>query len=229
MKEDTNNSINVILVDDHPIVLNGLKNLLSDLDIIDTITDLSNGKEALLKLETNKIDLIITDISMPEIDGIELTKCIKTKYPHIKVLILTAHNEQEILKNVLLSGAEGCLLKNSSKKELFQAINKVIDNGYYYCDEILSIARNIHKSNNTPIKEPVSLSKRELEVLELILLGLSNKEIGEKLIISYHTVCSHRKNILRKTDNNNISGLYAYSKKHNLFPSLFDKKTEPQP
>ena len=222
MIEKESNTIRVMLIDDHPVVLNGIKNLLNGVQSIETVTETSNGKDALLLLENSKVDLIITDISMPEMDGVELTKKVKDKYPNIKVLILTAHNEREILKEALFSGAEGCLLKNTSKKELLLAINKIMDNGYYYCDEILTIARDINKEEESVVDEPLSLSNRELEVLELILQGFSNKEIADKLCISYHTVCSHRKNTMKKTGSNNISGLFSYAKKYNLFTSLFE-------
>ncbi|NOQ26716.1 MAG: response regulator [Bacteroidales bacterium] len=223
MIKEENNSIQVMLIDDHPIVLNGIKNLLAGVQTIESVTEASNGKDALLLLENNNnVDLVITDISMPEMDGIELTQIVKNKYPNIKVLILTVHNERGILKEALFSGAEGCLLKNTSKKELLQAIHKIMDNGYYYCDEILTIARDINKEEQSVVDEPSSLSKRELEVLELILQGYSNKEIAEKLSISYHTVCSHRKNTMKKTGSNNISGLFSYAKKYNLFTSLFE-------
>ena len=219
-----NNTIRVMLIDDHPVVLNGLKNLLRDVNTIEIIADALNGKDALIVLEKNKVDLIIADISMPEMDGIELIGIVKKKYPNTKVLILTAHNEREILREVLFSGAEGCLLKNTTKKELLHAIHKIMDNGYYYCDEILAIARDAHRDILPVLEGHVSLSSRELEVLELILLGSSNKEIADKLSISYHTVCSHRKNTMKKTGSTNISGLFCYAKKYNLFPSLFENK-----
>lgn len=224
MINNESNSIHVMLIDDHPIVLNGIKSLFNGVQSIEKVTEASNGKDALLLLENIKVDLIITDISMPEMDGIELTQIVKNKYPNIKVLILTVHNERGILKEALLSGAEGCLLKNTSKKELLQAISKIMDNGYYYCDEILTIARDINKGEESDVENPLSLSNRELEVLELILQGFSNKEIADKLCISYHTVCSHRKNTMKKTGSNNISGLFSYAKKYNLFTSLFEDK-----
>ncbi|NJO88039.1 MAG: response regulator transcription factor [Chloroflexia bacterium] len=109
-------TINVLLIDDHPIVLNGLKSLLDGNETIRIIADSNNGLEALSILKEKRIDLVISDISMPEMDGIEFTKELKLKYPETKVLLLTAHNEKEILKRALFSGAEACLLKNTSKK-----------------------------------------------------------------------------------------------------------------
>lgn len=224
MAADKANKVKIMLIDDHPVVLNGLKNIMRDVSELEIISEATNGHNALLWLEDNKVDLIIVDINMPEMDGIELTKRVKEKYPDIKVLILTAFNEREILKNAFSSGAEGCLLKNTTKKELVRAIHKIIDNGYYYCNEILEIARSANSDITIEELKEVSLSKRELEVLELVLQGFSNKEIAEKLYISYHTVCSHRKNTMKKTESNNISGLFSYAQKCNLFPSLFEEK-----
>ncbi len=220
---NVDNKIKAMLVDDHPVVLNGLKNLIHDIGTVEIIAEASNGKNALDILEKYSIDIVITDINMPEMDGIELTRNVKKRYPHTKVLILTAYNEREILKRAFSSGAEACILKNTSKKELLEAINKIIDNGYYYCDEILSIARGIHKCFESNIEQPVILSPRELEVLELILHGFSNKEIANKLNISFHTVSSHRKNTMKKTGSHNVSGLFSYVQKFNLFPALFEE------
>lgn len=213
--------LNVLLVDDHPVVLDGLKSLLKNVKYLEVKNIASNGKDALSILKNEETDILISDISMPDMDGIELTETVKKIYPNIKVLLLTAYNEKEILKRALYSGAEACLLKNSSKKEILNAVNKITDNGYYYCDDILEIARYINKDVETETEITISLSTRELEVLELILLGNSNKDIADALYISYHTVGTHRKNIMKKTGSNNISGLFNYTKKHNLFPSLF--------
>ena len=201
---DKEKTINTLLIDDHPIVLNGLKSLFNDGGKIHVIADASNGLEALLLVENKQVDLIISDISMPEMDGIEFTKQLKAKYPDIKVVLLTAHNEKEILKRALFSGAEACLLKNTSKKELISAIDKVMDNGYYYCDNLLEIAKSFYQEPELHIEDNAQLSDRELEILELLLLGLSNKEVAKKMNISFHTVRTHRKNIFKKLGCKNI-------------------------
>ena len=108
-------TIKIMLVDDHPVVLNGLKSLLKSIDNIDIVAEATTGKEALLIINDKMPDLVITDISMPEMTGIELTEIIKKKYPTIKVLILTVHKEREILESALFSGAEGCLQKDTTK------------------------------------------------------------------------------------------------------------------
>ncbi len=219
-----NRPTNILLIDDHPIVLNGLKSLLGDIDTIRIIADANNGLEALSILKEKQVDLVISDISMPEMDGIELTKELKLRYPETKVLLLTAHNEKEILKRALFSGAEACLLKNTSKKELLIAIDKVMDNGYYYCDNLLEIAKNFYQEPELYIENKAMLSDRELEVLELLLYGLSNKDVADRLNLSYHTVTTHRRNIMKKTKSKNISGLYNFAKRNNLFPSFFKER-----
>lgn len=216
--------INIIIVDDHPIVLNGLKSLLSNIEQLNVVGEATNGIEALNEIKGKEVDLVVSDISMPEMDGVELTAALKESLPEIKVMLLTAFNEREILKKALFSGAEACLLKNTSKKELIKAIEIVMDCGYYYCDNIMDIAGTVYNDNNSGeeenVEEDIVLSSRELEVLELLLHGYSNKEVATKLSISYHTVTTHRKNTMKKTNSKNISSLYNYAKKNNLFTDL---------
>ena len=216
-------TINVLLIDDHQIVLDGLKSLLNGVNHINIVADACNGKEALLMLSDMQPDLIIADVSMPEMDGIELTEIVKKIYPEIKVLILTVHNEKEILKRALFSGAEACLQKNTSKKELLFAINRIMDKGYYYCDSIMSITRELCNKPEQAKSNLVSLTNRELEILELLLKGYSNKEVADTLSISHHTVSTHRKNRMKKTKSRNISGLFNYAKKNNIFFSVSEE------
>ncbi len=209
--------VKTLLVDDHPVVLNGLKALLGNVEGMEIIDGASNGAEALLILENKEIDLIISDITMPALDGIELTQLVKKKYPRIKVILLTAYNEREILKRALQSGADGCLLKEVTKKEFVEAIRKVMDNGYYYGENLFEIVQ--YNPNAKPRENTNELlSDRELEILKHLLNGYSNKEVADQLYISHNTVSTHRKRIMKKAGCHSISELFAFAKMNGLFP-----------
>ena len=211
-------AVKTLLIDDHPVVLNGLKGLLGNVEGLEIIDGAGNGAEALLILENKEIDLIISDITMPALDGIELTEIVKKKYPQIKIILLTAYNEKEILKRALQSGAEACLLKEVTKKEFVEAIEKVMDNGYYFCEDLFEIMLYQSKTSAVESDGIELLSARELEILKHLLNGYSNKEVANQLNISHNTVSTHRKRIMKKTDSHSISELFAYAKLHRLFP-----------
>jgi DNA-binding NarL/FixJ family response regulator len=209
--------VKTLIIDDHPVVLNGLKGLLGNVEGLEIVDGASNGAEALLILENREIDLIISDITMPALDGIELAQLVKKKYPRIKIILLTAYNEREILKRALQSGADGCLLKEVTKKEFVEAIHKVMDNGYHYGENLFEIVQ--YQPNKMPDSEANELlSDRELEILKHLLNGYSNKEVAEQLHISHNTVSTHRKRIMKKADCHSISELFAFAKMNGLFP-----------
>jgi len=210
--------VKTLIIDDHPVVLNGLKGLLSNVEGLEIIDGASNGAEALLILENREIDLIISDITMPALDGIELTGLVKKKYPQIKIILLTAYNEKEILKRALQSGAEACLLKEVTKKEFVEAIEKVMDNGYYFGESLFEIVQYQPAKESDPTEGSTILSDRELEILKHLLNGYSNKEVANQLNISHNTVSTHRKRIMKKTNSHSISELFAFAKLHRLFP-----------
>lgn len=209
--------INILIADDHQMFIDGLILLLKRVRFIQTVFQALNGREALEVISKNNIDFVISDINMPEISGIELTKIIKSQYPHIKVLVLTMYNDKEIVKEIIKSEAEGYVLKNTGKHELIIAINKIADNGTYYCNEVFSILEEEHKSINRRTdaqnsKNPeAELSVREIEILKLICNEFTTAEIAEKLFISKFTVDTHRKHILHKTNSKTIVGMIKYS------------------
>ncbi len=212
-----NSKINVMIVDDHPLILMGLKNILKNCKNINISAEASNGRVALSILNNENIDLVISDIKMPEIDGIELTKQIKREYPDIKVILLTLYDNEETLKRAFNSGAESCLLKNTSKKELINIISKVFNDEYYYCKEVMAVIQRVSKIRKPQTAKLDNLSKREMDVFELLIKGFSNNDISETLFISYNTVRTHRKNILNKTKSKSFLDLYNFTLENNLF------------
>lgn len=203
--------IKILLVDDHQIVIDGVKSLLRKANNIEIVAEALNGNQALEILRNKAIDLMITDIQMPGMDGLTLTQKVKEEMPEIKVLVLSMYQEHEIVNQIFMSNAEGFILKNTGKKELISAIQKIIEGSTYYSREVLSILMEkvIKKPTNQPNVQP--LTPREKEILKLIGKEYSTAEIAEALHISPRTVDTHRKHIMQKTESKTIVGLIRLS------------------
>ncbi|MDQ6531318.1 response regulator transcription factor [Flavobacterium sp. LHD-85] len=208
--------INLLIVDDHTMFLEGIISLLereSNITIIDKAT---NGTDALKIIQKATIDFIILDISMPEMDGIELSKILKKQYPHIKILILSTHSNVMIVSRLIRIGVNGYLLKNAEKEELLKAINTIALGENYFTEEL----QEKYCSNNTRIEKQISnlteLSSREKEILVLIVQEYNTAEIAEKTFISLNTVNTHRRNLLSKLNAKNTAGLVKYAVENGL-------------
>lgn len=200
------------------MVLDGLRNILEDVEYLHVVAEASNGKEALDLCRNLRIDVILMDIDMPVMGGIEATKLLKAKYPQTKILILSMHNEKGVIQTVIDAGADGYLLKNSSQKELLQGINTVREGNKFFTPEVTMTLLNKNTSEITGNDGEViqNLTERELEILKLISEGFSNKEIGERLFISHRTVDTHRTNLMKKLNVHNIAGLIRFALKNKL-------------
>ncbi|MEQ1732292.1 MAG: response regulator transcription factor [Bacteroidia bacterium] len=201
----------ILLVDDHELILTGLQALLNQEPNLQVVALANNGVAALNLLKTHAVDIVITDVKMPEMNGIVLTQNIKQQYPAIKVLVLTLYNDREYVTEILNADADGYLLKNVGQQELIKAINHIVNNGTYYSQEIVSILKTEMKEKQTQHTTLQELSKRELEIINLICQEYSSNEIAEKLFISKATVDVHRKNILQKTGVKNLVGLIRFA------------------
>ena len=208
--------IKLLLVDDHEIFLEGLQRLLSDVGNIDVIGTANDGNEALAFLQEHEPDLILTDLSMPGMDGIALVKEVKKNYPAIKIMVLTVHNDRPTVSEILMAEAEGYLLKNSSKKELIAAINNVGGGATYYSNEVMNIILNKFQFQARQREAASNLTARELEILRLIADEKSSEEIAEELFISKRTVDTHRTNLLKKTEKDTVVGLLKYAVEYGL-------------
>ncbi|SMD43008.1 two component transcriptional regulator, LuxR family [Aquiflexum balticum DSM 16537] len=202
----------VLLVDDHAILLDGVKSLLSHEASVDVIGEANSAEQALEFFKTNKVDLLITDFNLPGMDGLSLVRLVKKINPDTKIIVLSMHDETHLVKEILKEGVEGYVLKNDSHKELKMAIQYVREGKIYLSNNINRIIIN---SLNFP-EEDRLLTDREREILKLIAKEFPNKKIAEQLFISERTVETHRKNIFRKTKTNTLVGLIKFAYANNL-------------
>jgi two-component system response regulator NreC len=204
----------VLLVDDHQIIIDGLKSLLENIPTIEVVGEALNGKKAIDLLALISVNLVLMDIDMPILNGIETTKLIKSKYTNVKVIILSMYKESGLIKTLIDAGADGYLLKNSDQNELLEAIAKVTSGQQYFSSDVTLSLLNKNSSNSSSFQEENvvgDLTDREIEILKLIAEGFTNKEIGDKLFISHRTVDTHRTNLMKKVGVNNIAGLIRFA------------------
>jgi DNA-binding NarL/FixJ family response regulator len=219
------NKLNLALVDDHEIFRKGLVLLLKSIENVGNISEASNGKEFLEMIEEQEFDVIFMDVKMPIMNGIEATKLALLKKPSLKIIGLSMFGEEEYLESMIESGVEGFLLKKADLKEIEKAINLIAAGKNYFSEELVtSLTKkfgNSGKNDNSGLftvnsNESDKISKREIEILQLICKGFSNQEIAEKLFISPRTVDGHRANIISKTGVKNTANLVMYAIKNGL-------------
>jgi len=212
--------IKVLLVDDHSIIRNGIKLMLKKNTTIKVVAEANSGVEAIDYLEKNAqdIDVVLMDIDMPGLNGIDTTKVITKEYKNINVLALSMDIEEKYIKEMLDAGAAGYILKQASIEELNQAVENVAQGKKYFSNEVSTTMINALMHNGKGNEKDVInvLSAREKEVLSLIALGKTNKEVGEKLFISARTVESHRRKIMEKLELNNTAELIRYAIENNM-------------
>ncbi|MFQ5965814.1 MAG: response regulator [Candidatus Scalinduaceae bacterium] len=210
----------VLLADDHPIVRKGIKALLDVQDDINVIGEAKDGREAIEKAKQMVPDLVIIDIMMPDLNGIEALREIKRAIPETKVLVLTMYDDEDFINQTLQSGASGYLLKESAVSDLISAIEAIMKGDTFLSPRVSNvlvkdfIGHGVTK--NSKDLNPSLLTKREREILQLLAEGNSNKEIAHKINLSIRTVDSHRASIMGKLHIHDITGLVKYAIKKNL-------------
>ena len=208
--------VNIFLVDDHQMFLDGIFSILNESDEYNIVGTAKDGEQLLKIISNFKVDIIITDIEMPKIDGLILTKIVKEKFPTIKVLITSSHSAFEKINKAIAHNVDGYLMKNTGKIELLKAL-KTINNGEsYFSSEVKNIIREGNIISKGEKKRTVNLSPRERQILSLIAKEKSTQEIAETLFISKNTVETHRKNMMRKIGAKNMVGLVKYAIKEEL-------------
>jgi DNA-binding NarL/FixJ family response regulator len=207
--------ISLIICDDHQLVIDGLKALIEGEPGLILKGTANNGAEAIRLIENLKLDLVLMDLDMPQMNGIEATRLIKSKHTDLKVIILTMHDEKSMIKMLMDLGADGYVLKNADRSELLSAIRNVAAGKKHFSPEV-TVA--LLSPDENPVNQALmeGLTEREIEILKLIAEGLSNKEIGDRLFISHRTVDTHRTNLMKKLEVHNIAGLIRFAIKHGL-------------
>ncbi len=207
--------IKVIIVDDHLIVREGLKQIISDTSDISVVDEASNGQEAINKIRNNDCDVLLLDISMPGRSGLEILKEIKSELPKLSILILTMHPEEQYAVRVLRAGASGYLTKESAPDELIEAIRKVSDGGKYISSTLAEkLAFNLEIDTGKPFHQ--TLSDREFEVMCMISSGKTVTEIADEMSLSVKTISTYRTRILDKMRMKTNAELTYYSIKNDL-------------
>lgn len=195
--------IKLLVADDHQSLVDGFVSIINEVADINVVATAANGLEVLEKLQKIEVDIVLMDINMPELNGVETCKKITAKYTNIKVIALTMHKKQSFIKRMMQYGAKGYLLKDDPSSEIINAVREVMSGNTYHSKRVRDIALAFADLTD----QSTTLSQRELEILQHISLGLTNQEMAEKLFLSPHTTETHRRNLLLKLDAKNTAEL----------------------
>jgi DNA-binding NarL/FixJ family response regulator len=206
--------IKILIVDDHEIFRNGLKMVLGRLSYAELCGEAQNGQEFIDILDDLTPDIVLLDIEMPVMNGIDAAKIALEKHPNLKIIALTMFSEDEYIQSMIDVGAKGFLMKNINKETLDRAIMTVFNGGSYYSEELFEFFTRQFSKEKEPQTDNLTFTRREKEILQLLCEGLSNKEIADALFVSERTVLGHKTNLLAKTGTKNSLSLMAYSIKN---------------
>ncbi|MDP4207301.1 MAG: response regulator transcription factor [Bacteroidota bacterium] len=208
--------IRVMIVDDHDMFRDGIKLLLSSGDIAEIVAECRDGKEFLSLISETKPDIVLMDIDMPVMNGIEATRIASEQFPDLKVLVLTMFGDEKYYVQMIKYGIKGFVLKSAGISELLTAITGIIQGKTYFSTELLNkmiVKLSSQTAENSKENEEEKLTKREIQILKEIVKGLSNEDIAKKLSISTTTVRTHRAHLIAKTNCNNTASLVMYALK----------------
>ena len=213
-------TIKLAIADDHNLFRRGIAAMLNQITDFELIGEAANGQELLNLLETIQPDIVLMDLQMPVMDGVEATERVQLQFPNVKIIILSMHEEDRFIIHLLEKGVNGYLLKDTEPNEVENAIRRVMSDGFYYSD---FVAKAMHRKVLTRVaaavpsfNNKINISTREMEVLKLLCEGLSTVEISNQLFVSPRTIEGHRLRLLEKTGTRNTAGLVAYAFKNDL-------------
>ncbi|MEL6638252.1 MAG: response regulator transcription factor [Bacteroidota bacterium] len=219
-------TIKLAIADDQKLFLKGLKFIVAEFDNIDLILEAENGKELLQKLETIRPDVILMDLKMPEMDGIEATEILKARDPDLKIILLTMYNEERLIAHMMKIGANGYLLKDEEPEVLREAIESVVERGFFFNEYVSkALVKGLRMKGRPELPSSgrgseAKLTRREKEVLELICQEKTNGQIAQQLFLSQRTVEGHRRKLIEKTGVKNTAGLVIYAYRNGLVGML---------
>jgi DNA-binding NarL/FixJ family response regulator len=217
MEQDLGKKVRIYIVDDHQMMIDGIKALLSGTSRFEIVGEQTNPVLAIPDIAAKQADILITDISMKEMSGIALAKHMRQQLPDIKILALSMYSDRETISEMLVSGINGYVLKNTGTEELLAALGKLAAGQQFFSEEVTAeMMKSFSQPKATEIQDKVNLTARELEIVKLIAEEFNNAQIGDKLFISERTVETHRKNIFRKTNTKSVAGLIKFAMNHHL-------------
>ncbi|MEO9533479.1 MAG: response regulator transcription factor [Crocinitomicaceae bacterium] len=211
--------IKVLIVDDHQLIIDGLKGFVATDASYKIVGEANNGNDAIKLASVLQPDIILMDIEMPGLSGIQASQEIKKERADCKIIIISMHKEKELIKKLISYGIDGYLLKNSSQLEVLSAMKKVLEGESYFSQDVnesLATKNSEIEDGKSEMAIFANLTEREIEILKLVALGKTNKEMGEALFISHRTVDTHRTNLMKKLEINNVAGLIRYAFKNGL-------------
>ncbi len=209
--------INIIIADDHQMFIDGIKSLLEPQQDIAIVGEALNGTDLMAILRKVQADIVLMDINMPGMDGVEATRQIRKEHKEVKVLAVTMYNTREFVARLLGAGASGYILKNTGKEELLAAIHALKNGSTYFSEAVTKrIMESLQGKRSSIFDGVIELTVREKEVLKLIALEHTSQEIAKKLFLSVNTIETHRKNLLSKLNLKNTAGLVKYAVQHGV-------------
>jgi DNA-binding NarL/FixJ family response regulator len=212
-----NRLYSILVVEDHTIYREAIVEILIKTNLTNVVDEAENGKIALAKIESKQYDIVFLDIEMPELNGIETTRIIKEKYQDIKIIILTSHQYNSKVIELIDMGISAYLLKNTDKQELINAIEKVIEGDLYLSKDVYDVYAKHLIYNTSKSENDYHLTEREIEIIKLLCQQLTANEIAEKLFISEQTVKNHRYRIMKKLDTNSVIGIVVFAIRNQIF------------
>ena len=215
-KKPAASKIKVLIVDDHPVVRKGLWSCLSVRDNLKIVGEASDGSDAVRKVKELSPDIVLMDVSMPQMDGLAVTEALRKQAPQVKVLILSMESKRDAVLRIIKAGARGYVLKDAPPDELVRAIETVHLGEAFFSEPVARIALNQYVADSDDERPLAKLSEREREVLALIAEGKSNKEIAMHLGIGVRTIETHRERIMRKLDIHSVAGLTKFAIAHGM-------------
>ncbi|MEQ8689200.1 MAG: response regulator transcription factor [Imperialibacter sp.] len=206
--------IKVLIADDHHLMVDGIKSLLDDVEGLEIVGVANDGEETMVFVSRKPVDVILLDLQMPKMNGFQVAEQIKKKYPAIRILVLTMYDKPGFIRELLESGVDGYVLKNTGKEELVEGIKTVNNGEKFFSKEVSGI---FYDSFRKEKDENTFLTTREIEIIKLIAQELTSQEIADKLFLSHFTVDTHRRNIINKLGVKNTAGLIRYAYENGYF------------